>query len=132
MIGGMEEIDRLAAALRYQLGGQDHSVPSYSTVVLDEVFDEADAKFTAAAMTLFKTFGFQMVVATPMRSVMLDDLHGRCGRVSVRALRHRVGIERRAAHQLLEFARRLSGELDESASRTRRTVGATVSPATQA
>jgi len=60
----------LAAALRYQLGGQDHSVPSYSTVVLDEAFDKADAEFTAAAMTIFKTFGFQMVVATPMRSVM--------------------------------------------------------------
>ncbi len=60
----------LAAALRYQLGGQDRSVPSYSTVVLDEAFDKADAEFTAAAMTIFKTFGFQMVVATPMRSVM--------------------------------------------------------------
>ena len=59
MIGSMEEIDRLAAALRYQLGGQDHSVPSYSTVVLDEAFDEADAKFTAAAMTIFKTFGLR-------------------------------------------------------------------------
>lgn len=60
----------LAAALRYQLGGQDRAVPSYSTVVLDEAFDKADAEFTAAAMTIFKTFGFQMVVATPMRSVM--------------------------------------------------------------
>ncbi|MDP9994432.1 uncharacterized protein YPO0396 [Variovorax boronicumulans] len=60
----------LAAALRYQLGGQDRKVPSYSTVVLDEAFDKADAEFTAAAMTIFKTFGFQMVVATPMRSVM--------------------------------------------------------------
>jgi uncharacterized protein YPO0396 len=39
-------------------------------VVLDEAFDKADAEFTAAAMTIFKTFGFQMVVATPMRSVM--------------------------------------------------------------
>lgn len=60
----------LAAALRYQLGGQDRAVPSYATVVLDEAFDKADADFTAAAMTIFKTFGFQMVVATPMRSVM--------------------------------------------------------------
>lgn len=60
----------LAAALRYQLGGQDRSVPVYSTVVLDEAFDKADAEFTAAAMTIFKTFGFQLIIATPMRSVM--------------------------------------------------------------
>jgi uncharacterized protein YPO0396 len=30
----------LAAALRYQLGGQDRSLPSFSTVVLDEAFDK--------------------------------------------------------------------------------------------
>jgi uncharacterized protein YPO0396 len=60
----------LAAALRYQLGGQDRSLPSYSTVVLDEAFDKADAEFTAMAMNIFKTFGFQMIVATPMKSVM--------------------------------------------------------------
>ncbi len=60
----------LAAALRYQLGGQDRALPSYSTVVLDEAFDKADAEFTAMAMNIFKTFGFQMVVATPMKSVM--------------------------------------------------------------
>lgn len=60
----------LAAALRYQLGGQDRALPSYSTVVLDEAFDKADPEFTALAMNIFKTFGFQMVVATPMKSVM--------------------------------------------------------------
>lgn len=60
----------LAAALRYQLGGQDRSLPSFSTVVLDEAFDKADAEFTAMAMNIFKTFGFQMIVATPLKSVM--------------------------------------------------------------
>jgi uncharacterized protein YPO0396 len=60
----------LAAALRYQLGGQDRSLPSYSTVVLDEAFDKADSEFTAMAMNIFKTFGFQMIVATPLKSVM--------------------------------------------------------------
>jgi uncharacterized protein YPO0396 len=39
-------------------------------VVLDEAFDKADAEFTAMAMNIFKTFGFQMIVATPMKSVM--------------------------------------------------------------
>jgi len=60
----------LAAALRYQLGGPDRALPSYSTVVLDEAFDKADAEFTAMAMNIFKTFGFQMIVATPLKSVM--------------------------------------------------------------
>lgn len=60
----------LAAALRYQLGSHDRELPTFSTVVLDEAFDKADAEFTAMAMNIFKTFGFQMIVATPLKSVM--------------------------------------------------------------
>jgi uncharacterized protein YPO0396 len=60
----------LAAALRYQLGGQDRTMPRFCTVFLDEAFDKADAEFTTMAMNIFKTFGFQMVVATPLKSVM--------------------------------------------------------------
>jgi uncharacterized protein YPO0396 len=60
----------LAAALRYQLGGSDHGVPMYAPVVLDEAFDKADNEFTALSMNIFNNFGFQMIVATPLRSVM--------------------------------------------------------------
>ena len=60
----------LAAALRYQLGGNDHGVPVYAPVVLDEAFDKADNEFTALSMNIFNNFGFQMIVATPLRSVM--------------------------------------------------------------
>jgi uncharacterized protein YPO0396 len=60
----------LAAALRYQLGGSDHGVPIYAAVVLDEAFDKADNEFTALAMNIFANFGFQMIVATPLKSVM--------------------------------------------------------------
>lgn len=60
----------LAAALRYQLGGQDRASPSFATVALDEAFDKADNEFTTMAMNIFKTFGFQMIVATPLKSVM--------------------------------------------------------------
>lgn len=60
----------LAAALRYQLGGNDHGVPMYAPVVLDEAFDKADNEFTALAMNIFTNFGFQMIVATPLKSVM--------------------------------------------------------------
>ncbi len=60
----------LAAALRYQLGGSDHGIPRYAPVVLDEAFDKADNEFTALAMNIFANFGFQMIVATPLKSVM--------------------------------------------------------------
>lgn len=60
----------LAAALRYQLGGNEHGVPMYAPVVLDEAFDKADNEFTALAMNIFTNFGFQMIVATPLKSVM--------------------------------------------------------------
>jgi uncharacterized protein YPO0396 len=60
----------LAAALRYQLSGGDEEVPAYAPVVLDEAFDKADNEFTALAMNIFRNFGFQMIVATPLKSVM--------------------------------------------------------------
>jgi uncharacterized protein YPO0396 len=60
----------LAAALRYQLGGSEHEVPVYAPVVLDEAFDKADTEFTTLAMNIFANFGFQMIVATPLKSVM--------------------------------------------------------------
>jgi len=60
----------LAAALRYQLGGNDFGVPRYAPVVLDEAFDKADNEFTTLVMNIFNNFGFQMIVATPLKSVM--------------------------------------------------------------
>lgn len=60
----------LAAALRYQLGGTDQDVPFYAPVILDEAFDKADNEFTALAMNIFTSFGFQMIIATPLKSVM--------------------------------------------------------------
>lgn len=60
----------LAAALRYQLGGNEHGAPMYAPVVLDEAFDKTDNEFTELAMHIFVNFGFQMIVATPLKSVM--------------------------------------------------------------
>lgn len=59
----------LAAALRYQLAEPDEEFPSYATVVLDEAFDRADPTFTRTAMNVFTTFGFHMVLATPMKLI---------------------------------------------------------------
>ena len=75
----------LAAALRYQLGGQDRALPRFCTVFLDEAFDKADADFTRMAMNIFRTFGFQMIVATPLKSVMtLEPFIGGAGFVHIR------------------------------------------------
>jgi len=60
----------LAAALRYQLGGTDGTLPVFAPVVLDEAFGKADNEFTELAMRIFERFGFQMIVATPLKSVM--------------------------------------------------------------
>ena len=59
----------LAAALRYRLAGVDADVPRYATVVLDEAFDRADPVFTRTAMDVFKSFGFHMVLATPLKLI---------------------------------------------------------------
>lgn len=60
----------LAAALSYQLGGRENVLPRFCAVVMDEAFDKSDSDFTRIAMDVFKTFGFQMIVATPLKSVM--------------------------------------------------------------
>ncbi|OGB27199.1 MAG: hypothetical protein A3I66_11645 [Burkholderiales bacterium RIFCSPLOWO2_02_FULL_57_36] len=75
----------LAAALRYQLAGEDGMWPSYSTVVMDEAFDRADNEFTAMVMNIFKNFGFQVVAATPVKNVMaLEPFIGGGSFVSIR------------------------------------------------
>lgn len=79
----------LAAALRYQLGGDDQSPPRYAPVILDEAFDKADNEFTERAMKIFEKFGFQMIVATPLKSVMtLEPFIGGACFVDIKDRRH--------------------------------------------
>ncbi|WP_115511032.1 ATP-binding protein [Xanthomonas arboricola] len=75
----------LAAALRFKLGGSDGGVPSYAAVVLDEAFTKTDNEFTATCMRIFTGMGFQMIVATPMKSVMtLEEFVGGATYVSIK------------------------------------------------
>lgn len=60
----------LAAALRYQLGSIENGMPAFAPVILDEAFDKADSEFTDISMNIFNRFGFQMIVATPEKSVV--------------------------------------------------------------
>ncbi|TFD55053.1 hypothetical protein E3T43_12605 [Cryobacterium sp. Hh7] len=55
----------LAAALRYQLTDGYGSVPAFAPVIIDEAFSKADAQFTEQSLQVFKTFGFQLILATP-------------------------------------------------------------------
>ena len=74
----------LAAALRFQLGGTDGGPPSYAAVVLDEAFTKTDNDFTATCMRIFTELGFQMIVATPIKSVMtLEPFVGGATYVSI-------------------------------------------------
>lgn len=59
----------LAAALRYQLGGSADTKPKYAPVVLDEAFDKADNDFTDISLQVFEQFGFQLIIATPLKGV---------------------------------------------------------------
>lgn len=79
----------LAAALRYQLSGEDRAWPTYSTVVMDEAFDRADNDFTAMVMNIFKKFGFQVVAATPVKNVMvLEPFIGGGTFISIKDRKH--------------------------------------------
>ncbi|HVV53060.1 MAG TPA: SbcC/MukB-like Walker B domain-containing protein [Polyangia bacterium] len=101
----------LAAALRYQLGGNDRALPSFSTVALDEAMDKSDAEFTTLAMNIFRTFGFQMIVATPLKSVMtLEPFIGGAYFVHIRDRKHStaIPIEYDADTQRLQLTQEMS------------------------
>ena len=59
----------LAAALRFRLAEPDQDVPTYGSIILDEAFDRADPTFTRTAMSVFTSFGFHMILATPFKLI---------------------------------------------------------------
>jgi uncharacterized protein YPO0396 len=109
----------LAAALRFQLGGNDLGVPKYAPVVLDEAFDKADNEFTTLVMNIFKNFGFQMIVATPLKSVMtLEPFIGGACFVDIndRCVSSVLLIEYDNEHQRLNLPNHTGMEVDVEAS----------------
>lgn len=67
----------LAAALRYQLAPDGTEWPTYALVALDEAFDKTDPEFTRAGLEVFTTFGFQLLLATPLKMLQtLEDYVG--------------------------------------------------------
>ncbi len=103
----------LAAALRYQLGGSEGALPTYASVVLDEAFAKADNEFTELAMRIFEKFGFQMIVATPLKAVMTLEpfIGGACFvDISDRKRSATLPIEYDQAAQRLDLPRPVHGE----------------------
>ncbi|MBK1633304.1 ATP-binding protein [Thiohalocapsa halophila] len=99
----------LAAALRYQLGGSDRhgdgGLPLYAPVILDEAFGKADNEFTELAMRIFERFGFQMIVATPLKSVMtLEPFIGGACFVDIRDRKHSTTLQIAYDHERKRLA----------------------------
>ena len=64
-------------ALRFQLAPPGRTEPTYALVVIDEAFDKADHTFTQAGLEVFRSFGFQLLLATPMKMLQtIDDYVG--------------------------------------------------------
>jgi uncharacterized protein YPO0396 len=77
----------LAAALRYQLTDRADGAPPYGTVVLDEAFDKTDIHFTRAGLEVFRAFGFQLLLATPLKMLQtIEEYVGGAAVVSKSAL----------------------------------------------
>ncbi|MEU8319739.1 SbcC/MukB-like Walker B domain-containing protein [Nonomuraea sp. NPDC048881] len=58
----------LAAALSYNLASPDSGgKPCFAPLMLDEAFGKSDEKFSAQALSAFDAFGFQLLMAAPIR-----------------------------------------------------------------
>lgn len=58
----------LAAALSYNLADPEtDGRPRFGTLMLDEAFSKSDENFSAQALSAFDEFGFQLVIAAPIR-----------------------------------------------------------------
>ena len=67
----------LAAALRFPLAPPGRTGPTYALLVIDEAFDKADHTFTQAGLEVFRSFGFHLLLATPMKMLQtIDDYVG--------------------------------------------------------
>ena len=59
----------LAAALSFSLShGEDHR-PGFAPLMLDEAFSKSDETFSSQSLRAFEQFGFQLIIAAPIRMV---------------------------------------------------------------
>lgn len=78
----------LAAALSYNLADIDsEGRPRFAPLMLDEAFSKSDEDFARQALAAFEDFGFQLIVAAPIRMVgILEPFIGQAVLVDKRIL----------------------------------------------
>jgi uncharacterized protein YPO0396 len=78
----------LAAALSYNLADVDsEGRPQFAPLMLDEAFSKSDEDFARQALAAFEDFGFQLIVAAPIRMVgILEPFIGQAVLVDKRIL----------------------------------------------
>ncbi|WP_290432775.1 ATP-binding protein [uncultured Parasutterella sp.] len=103
----------LLAALRYQLGSRKSDEPSFAPVIMDEAFDKADSEFTDISLQLFSDFGFQPIVATPLKGILtLEPYIGSFAYVDCKERKYSSA----ASIQLLTLKKMLRGETGDASS----------------
>lgn len=59
----------LAAALSFSLGRDEDHRPGFAPLMLDEAFSKSDETFSSQSLRAFEQFGFQLIIAAPIRMV---------------------------------------------------------------
>jgi len=103
----------LAAALSYNLADADSGgMPRFAPLMLDEAFSKSDEEYAAQALSVFDEFGFQLLIAAPIRmSGIVEAFIGQAILVEKRITDD--GAHSNAASATFgEIAARRSAELD--------------------
>ncbi|HEX5406369.1 MAG TPA: SbcC/MukB-like Walker B domain-containing protein, partial [Pseudonocardiaceae bacterium] len=103
----------LAAALSYNLADTDSGgMPRFAPLMLDEAFSKSDEEYAAQALSVFDEFGFQLLIAAPIRmSGIVEPFIGQAILVEKRITAD--GAHSNAASATFgEIAARRSAEID--------------------
>lgn len=65
----------VGSALRYQLGDEDRSRPTFAPVFLDEGFLKSDSEFAGRSVRAWQDLGFQLVIGAPLDKVTALEPH---------------------------------------------------------
>lgn len=65
----------VGSALRYQLGDETRSRPTFAPVFLDEGFVKADSEFAGRSVRAWQNLGFQLIIGAPLDKVTALEPH---------------------------------------------------------
>ncbi|WP_435592121.1 ATP-binding protein [Nocardia sp. bgisy118] len=101
----------LAAALSYNLADRDSDGrPTFAPLMLDEAFSKSDETFAQQALAAFEEFGFQLIMAAPIRmSGIVEPFIGQAVLVD----KHVTATEARSTAQSATFGELLTRRMSE-------------------